>query len=97
MADILTSPAIPSAALVSIDVRTGDWWPWLEARTSASLSSTLPPKGSRQPGSAFKPFVLATALQQGLSPDTPTTPVRSRSNCPSGPWDVSSTDNGPSR
>jgi penicillin-binding protein 1A len=25
-------------------------------------------QGERQPGSSFKPFVLATALQQGIAP-----------------------------
>jgi penicillin-binding protein 1A len=60
----------PSAALVATEVGTG--------RVLAMAASTDPTvdqfniaaDGHRQPGSSFKPFVLATALSQGIDPDT---------------------------
>jgi len=32
--------------------------------------------GHRQPGSAFKPFTLVTALERGIAPTAPTPPPR---------------------
>ena len=43
---------------------------WSAAGTSARASSTSPCRAQRQPGSSFKPFVLAAALEQGVSPAT---------------------------
>ena len=37
-------------------------------RTSTRAASIAPTQAHRQPGSAFKPFVYATALEQGWSP-----------------------------
>ena len=44
--------------------------PWLPPETSPPASSTWPPQGHRQPGSSYKPFVLATAISQGIDPDS---------------------------
>ena len=38
------------------------------AATSGSRSSTAPSRSRRQPGSAFKPFLFAAALEHGFSP-----------------------------
>ena len=37
---------------------------------SASSQFNFAADAHRQPGSSFKPYVLATALQQGMNPDT---------------------------
>ena len=43
---------------------------WSAARTSAKSQFNLATQAERQPGSSFKPIVLATALRQGISPVT---------------------------
>ena len=49
---------------------TGACSRWSAARTTAQSQFNLAVQGERQPGSSFKPFVLATALEQGISPST---------------------------
>ena len=43
---------------------------WSAAATSTRAASTAPCRRSRQPGSAFKPFVYAAALEAGYTPAT---------------------------
>ena len=43
---------------------------WSAAPTTPRSPFNLATQGQRQPGSAFKPFVLATALRRGISPDS---------------------------
>ena len=75
---ILKEPNGPSAALVvdPAQHRRGVWR-CTAATTSGRASSTSAVQGERQPGSSFKPFVLATALKEGISPATtfPSKPV----------------------
>ncbi len=66
----LTKPNGPSAALVAIDPRTGKVLAMVGGNNFRESQFNLAVQGERQPGSSFKPFVLATALQQGISPDT---------------------------
>jgi penicillin-binding protein 1A len=60
----------PSAAVVAIDPRNG----FIRAMASSSSYEhnqyNLAAQGHRQPGSAFKTFVLTTAIEQGIDPDT---------------------------
>ena len=58
----------PTAALVSIDVHTGDVLAMVGGRNYHVSQFNLATQGERQPGSAFKPFVLAAALRDGISP-----------------------------
>ncbi len=95
VADILDQPGDPSAALVTIDVRTGEMVAMVGGSDFSVLQFNLATQGRRQPGSAFKPFVLVTALQQGLSPETIYESGPITIDLPSGPWEVSSTDKGP--
>ena len=43
---------------------------WSAATSFSKSQFNLAVQGERQPGSSFKPFVLATALPQGISPET---------------------------
>jgi penicillin-binding protein 1A len=66
----LTNPDGPSAALVAIDPRNGAVRAMVGGNNYRKSQFNLAVQGVRQPGSAFKPFVLATALRQGISPAT---------------------------
>jgi penicillin-binding protein 1A len=66
----LTNPEGPSAALVAIDPRDGAVRAMVGGNNYRKSQFNLAVQGVRQPGSAFKPFVLATALRQGISPAT---------------------------
>ncbi len=64
----LTHPGGPSAALVAIDPRNGEVKAMIGGDNFRQSQFNLAVQGERQPGSSFKPFVLATALQDGISP-----------------------------
>lgn len=66
----LPDPNGPQAALVAIDPRNGDVLAMVGGRDFHQSQFNLAVQGVRQPGSAFKPFVLATALREGISPAT---------------------------
>jgi penicillin-binding protein 1A len=59
----------PEAALVAIDPRTGAVRAMVGGRNFDKAQFNLAFQGRRQAGSAFKPFVLAAALEQGIRPD----------------------------
>ena len=77
----------PSAAVVTIDPRTG----YIRAMASGSNYKhhqfNLAAQGHRQPGSAFKTFVLTTAVKRGINPASTTYVSR--------PLDLTTTDYGP--
>ena len=60
----------PAAALVAIDPRDGRVLAMVGGRNFRANQFNLAVQGERQTGSSFKPFVLATALHQGISPQT---------------------------
>jgi penicillin-binding protein 1A len=60
----------PDAALVALDVRTGAVLAMVGGRNYHQSQFNLATQGERQPGSAFKPFVLAAALKEGIAPST---------------------------
>jgi penicillin-binding protein 1A len=72
--DLPGGPGMPAAALVAIDNRTGQ----VRAMVGGPLTDgqedfqkypfNLATEGFRQPGSAFKPFTLAVALEHGYGP-----------------------------
>ncbi|HEV3474693.1 MAG TPA: transglycosylase domain-containing protein, partial [Actinomycetota bacterium] len=71
IAGVLNQPGDPDAALVAIDVDTGGILAMVGGRdfhTSQVNLATGQGGSGRQAGSAFKPFVLARALQEGISP-----------------------------
>jgi len=56
------------AALVAVDPRTGDILAMVGGRDYAASQYNRAVRSERQPGSAFKPFVFAAALERGWSP-----------------------------
>ena len=67
---ILRNPQGPAAALVAIDLKTGAVKAMFGGRNFRESQFNLAAQARRQPGSAFKPIVLATAMAQGISPLT---------------------------
>jgi len=63
----LGNPAGPQASLVAIDNKTGEIRAMVGGTDYGKTPFNLATQGQRQPGSAFKPFVLATALNRGVS------------------------------
>jgi penicillin-binding protein 1A len=66
----LTDSHGPAAALVALDPRDGRVLAMVGGRSFKKSQFNLAVQGERQAGSSFKPFVLATALSQGISPQT---------------------------
>ena len=58
----------PSAALVSIETKTGYIRAMVGGSDYDSSKFNLAAQGRRQPGSAFKTFVLAAAIEMGIDP-----------------------------
>ncbi len=68
-AAVLPKSGDPEVALVSIDHSSGNVVAMVGGRDFRKHQFNLAAQGKRQPGSAFKPFVLVTALEKGISPD----------------------------
>ncbi len=66
----LTDQRGPDAALVAIDPRDGRVLAMVGGESFEKSQFNLAVQGQRQTGSAFKPFVLTTAIEQGISPQT---------------------------
>jgi penicillin-binding protein 1A len=60
----------PSASLVAIENSTGEVRAMVGGRSYDESPFNLATEGERQPGSSFKAFDLAEALEQGISPDS---------------------------
>jgi penicillin-binding protein 1A len=68
IAKTLTDPIGQSDSLVAIEPDTGRVVAMVGGNNYRRSQFNLAVQGERQPGSSFKPFVLATALEQGISP-----------------------------
>ncbi|HEX2128543.1 MAG TPA: transglycosylase domain-containing protein, partial [Solirubrobacterales bacterium] len=90
---ILAHPITGAAsALVSTDTKTGEILAMASSESYDSSKFNLAAQGKRQPGSAFKPFVLTTAVDQGIDPDSTyyAAPSSITLTIPGGePWPVS--------
>ena len=64
----LGGPEGPTASLVAIENSTGDVRAMVGGPNYDTTPFNLATAGERQPGSAFKAFDLATALEHGISP-----------------------------
>ncbi len=63
-----SSPAILQASLVAIDPRSGEVRALIGGRDFVQSNYNRVTLAKRQPGSAFKPFVYAAALEAGFTP-----------------------------
>ncbi|MGA0122411.1 MAG: transglycosylase domain-containing protein [Gaiellales bacterium] len=68
MKSILKSPGDPDAAIVAIRPKTGEIVAMASTRYFRKDQFDLASQGRRQPGSTFKTFTLATAVEQGIDP-----------------------------
>ncbi len=68
IASTLNKPGDPSAALCAVDPRTGEIKAMVGGKDFSKLQYNIAAQGGRQPGSAFKVFVLTTAISNGISP-----------------------------
>jgi penicillin-binding protein 1A len=93
VASVLDRKDDPQAALVSVDTETGEVLAMVGGRTFEENQFNLATQGRRQAGSAFKPFVLAAAVDEGIS-------IKSRFDAPAKikletgfePWEVQNYD-----
>ncbi|HXG77171.1 MAG TPA: PBP1A family penicillin-binding protein [Gaiellaceae bacterium] len=67
---VLDDPAGPEAALVAVEPASGAVKAMFGGRNFRESQFNLAAQAERQPGSAFKPVVLAAALEAGISPLT---------------------------
>ena len=63
-------PAGPSSAIVAIDPANGKIRAMASSGTLPRRNFNLAAQGHRQPGSAFKTFVLTAAIRKGVDPDS---------------------------
>ena len=66
-----------ASALVSTNTETGDILAMASSTSYDSSQFNLAAQGERQPGSSFKPFVLTTAVDEGIDPDKTSYPAPS--------------------
>jgi penicillin-binding protein 1A len=81
-----------ASALVSTETETGEILAMASSSNYDDSQFNLAAQGLRQPGSAFKPFVLTTAVDQGIDPDSTYYPAPSSITLTvpgSEPWSVS--------
>ena len=64
--EVLSEPDDPSAAVVTVEPQSGA----IRALAGQAEGFNLPLDARRQPGSAFKPIVLAAALKEDISPES---------------------------
>ncbi|MCW2964678.1 MAG: penicillin-binding protein family, partial [Actinomycetia bacterium] len=60
----------PTAAMVVLDAQSGSVLAMVGGANYHRSQFNLATQGERQPGSSFKPFVLATALKEGIAPSS---------------------------
>jgi penicillin-binding protein 1A len=88
IAKILKDDEGPQAALVAINPGNGDVLAMVGGGNFRESQFNLAVHGERQPGSAFKPFVLAAALDQGISPATQFVSEKTVISLGDRPWEV---------
>ena len=69
IASVLDREDDPSAAIVAVDPATGQVLAMVGGKDFNTQQFNIAVQGLRQPGSSFKTFVLASALENGVSPE----------------------------
>ncbi|MDP9284688.1 MAG: transglycosylase domain-containing protein [Actinomycetota bacterium] len=83
--DVLPYGSDPASAIVSVEPGTGAIRAMTAVVRHAGNQFNLAAQSARQAGSTFKPFVLASAIEQGVDPDS-TYYTSSPFTCSHGPW-----------
>jgi membrane peptidoglycan carboxypeptidase len=91
--NVLRDPEGPAAALVAIDPQTGAVKAMFGGRNFRESQFNLAAQAKRQPGSAFKPIVLATAMRAGISPSTEIESKKVSIDAGDRIWNVTNYDN----
>src|SRR5690606_5564173 len=88
----------PAAAIASIDPSNGHIVAMASSANYETTNFNLPAQGKRQPGSSFKPFVLATAIEQGIDPYNTyydgSSPAKLKPTDGGPEWEVNNSDGG---
>jgi penicillin-binding protein 1A len=85
MRDVLPYRTDPASAIVSVEPGTGAIRAMTAVVRSAKNQFNLAAQSRRQAGSTFKTFVLASAIEQGVDPDS-TYYTSAPFTCSRGPW-----------
>jgi penicillin-binding protein 1A len=83
--DVLPYKTDPAAAIVSVEPGTGAIRAMTAVVRSVGNQFNLAAQSARQAGSTFKTFVLASAIEQGVDPDS-TYYTSAPFTCTMGPW-----------
>ena len=89
----LSADGDPEVALVAVRHSDGAVLALVGGRDFSANQFNLAVQGRRQPGSAFKPFVLATALQQGVRPSSKFSATPYAVSVKDGVWTVQNYEN----
>lgn len=92
-ARLLSRKKDPEIAVVSVEFRTGRIVALVGGRDFDVSQFNLATQGRRQPGSAFKPFVLVTALKAGIQPDSVFAATPYSVRVTDGVWNVQNYEN----
>ena len=83
--DVLPYRSDPASAIVSVEPGTGAIRAMTAVVRNAGNQFNLAAQSARQAGSTFKSFVLASAIEQGVDPDS-TYYTSAPFTCVNGPW-----------
>lgn len=86
----LNQPDDPASSLVAIEPKTGYIKAMVGGDDYQNQKFNLAVQAKRQPGSAFKPFVLATAIENGIPVDKTYDSASGAFKVPGGIWKVGS-------
>lgn len=88
----LNQPNDPAGALVAIEPKTGYIRAMVGGRDYQTQKFNLATQAQRQPGSAFKPFVLTAAIEKGISVNKAYDSTPGTFKTDGGPWKVNNSE-----